>query len=395
MSTAEKRVRDGHVTWRAHYRTPDVRQRNKSFARKSDAERFLTYVESSKLVGSFADPTLGRLTVGEWAERSSASQVHLKPSTLERYAGIVREHVLPRWGSVRLSDVTHADVQARVTGLTANRSPATVRKIHRVLALILVMAVKDGRLARNVAAGVNLPRAVRPERQYLDHAEVDRLAEACAEPLDEPVSKHRRRSELRREDYRLVVLFLAYTGVRFGELAALRVGRLDIVRRRAVITESVTLVASRQVFGMPKSHERREVPIPPFLAAELAEHVRSRRPEDLVVPGGRSGAPLRAPVFRQSAFAAAATAIGRPGLQPHELRHTAASLAIAAGADVKVVQQMLGHASAAMTLDQYGHLFGDRLDEVAERMAVARAAAVARVLPEAGSADGEGAGLRG
>ncbi len=175
-----------------------------------------------------------------------------------------------------------------------------------------------------------------------------------------------------------MVLFLAYTGVRFGELAALRVGRLDLLRRRAVITESVTLVASRQVFGTPKSHERREVPIPPFLAAQLAEHVRSRRQEGLVFVGGRSGAPLRAPVFRQSAFAAAATAIGRPGLQPHELRHTAASLAIAAGADVKVVQQMPGHASAAMTLDQYGHLFGDRLDEVAERMAVARAAAVAR-----------------
>ena len=71
-----------------------------------------------------------------------------------------------------------------------------------------------------------------------------------------------------------------------------------------------------------------------------------------------------------------------PGLHPHELRHTAASLAIASGADVKVVQTMLGHASAAMTLDQYGHLFGDRLDEVADAMAAARAAAVAQALPQ-------------
>ena len=71
-----------------------------------------------------------------------------------------------------------------------------------------------------------------------------------------------------------------------------------------------------------------------------------------------------------------------PGLHPHELRHTAASLAIASGADVKVVQTMLGHASAAMTLDQYGHLFGDRLDEVADAMAAARAAAVAQALPK-------------
>ena len=87
-------------------------------------------------------------------------------------------------------------------------------------------------------------------------------------------------------------------------------------------------------------------------------------------------------MFRRAAFDRAAASIGMPGLHPHELRHTAASLAIASGADVKVVQTMLGHASAAMTLDQYGHLFGDRLDEVADAMAAARAAAVAQALPQ-------------
>ena len=81
-------------------------------------------------------------------------------------------------------------------------------------------------------------------------------------------------------------------------------------------------------------------------------------------------------MFRRAAFDEAAAAIGLPGLHPHELRHSAASLAIAAGADVKVVQQMLGHASAAMTLDRYGHLFGDRLDQVAAAMDAARAADV-------------------
>jgi integrase len=258
-----------------------------------------------------------------------------------------------------------------------------VRKVHRVLSLILDLAVRDGRLARNAAAGINLPRPNRQERQYLSHAEVDALAEACAAFGGQPLSQHRRLDERRCEDYRLIVLFLAYTGVRFGEMAALRVARLDFQRRRALIAESVTLVRSSPVFGTPKTHERREVPIPPFLVEDLARHVAAKGPEDLVFPGTRSGGPLRAPVFRQAAFAAAAESIGRPGLYPHELRHTAASLAIASGADVKVVQQMLGHASAAMTLDQYGHLFGDRLDEVAERMAAAREAAVAPVLPEA------------
>ena len=180
MSSVEKRVRDGQTTWRAHYRTPAGDQRNKTFLRKGDADRFLATVESAKIMGSFSDPALGRLTVGEWSARWLDNQTHLKPSTRERYAGILREHVDPKWSRVRLSDVSHADVQAWVTRLSQSRSPATVRKVHRVLSLVLAMAVKDGRLARNVATGVNLPRVVRAERQYLTHAEVDRLADACA-----------------------------------------------------------------------------------------------------------------------------------------------------------------------------------------------------------------------
>jgi integrase len=254
-------------------------------------------------------------------------------------------------GKVRLSDVSQADVQAWVTTLSTSRSPATVRKVHRVLSLILTMAVKDGRLARNVATGVNLPRVVKAERQYLTHDEVDNLAQACATFGQETIRKHRRLTERRRDENRLIVLFLAYAGVRFGELAALRVGRLDFLRRRAIIAESVTLVRSELVFGTPKGHQRREVPIPPFLLDDLKEHVAGKQPSDLVFTGTRSGGALRGPVFRDAAFDAAAVAIGKPGLHPHELRHTAASLAIASGADVKVVQQMLGHASAAMTLD--------------------------------------------
>ena len=88
---------------------------------------------------------------------------------------------------------------------------------------------------------------------------------------------------------------------------------------------------------------------------------------------------MRTGTFRRGALVQAAKSIGIPGFHPHELRHTAASLAIASGADVKVVQQMLGHKSAVMTLDQYGHLFGDRLDVVADAMDTARTAAMAHV----------------
>jgi hypothetical protein len=115
------------------------------------------------------------------------------------------------------------------------------------------------------------------------------------------------------------------------------------------------------------------VAIPSFLVEDLAGLVAGKEPDGLVFGGIRNGQPLRVSTFR-TAFSAAATAIGIPDLHPHELRHTAASLAIASSADVKVVQTMLGHASATMTLDTYGHLFEVRLDEVAAAMDAARAA---------------------
>lgn len=371
MGSIEKRTRGGQVRWYARYRQPDGVQRNKVFDRKIDAERFLTTVESTKMAGSYVDPTRARVTVGEWAQRWLDGQTHLKPSTRERYAGILREHICPRWQRVRIGDVGHVDVQTWVADLSTRHAPPTVRKVHGVLSRILALAVHDGRIARNPAVGVNLPRIIRSDRRYLTHQQVDALAEACANPPN--VSKHRRRTERTFDTYRLAVLFLAYTGVRFGEMAALRVRCLDLVRRRAVITTSVTVVPKQGlVWGTPKGHERREVPLPAFLAEELTCHTRGMAADDLVFAGVRGGGPIRDAVFRRAAFDDAATRIGMPGLRPHELRHTAASLAIAAGADVKVVQQMLGHASAAMTLDQYGHLFGDRLDEVAEALSQAR-----------------------
>jgi len=373
MASIEKRLRDGRTSWRAHYRTPSGAQRNKTFARKIDAERFLASVESAKVTGTYVDPTLAKLTLGEWAERWLDGQAHLKLTTHSRYEGILRKHIHPRWDRIRLANVSHGDVQAWVTELAKAHSPATVQKIHRVLSLVLDMAVKDGRLARNVAGGVNLPRVGKHEHRYLTHEQVDDLAKATGYP-SEP-SKHSSLDTRANETYRLVVLFLAYTGVRFGEMAALRVARIDLRRSRAVIIESVTPVQGHGlVWGTTKTHQRREVPIPRFLVDELAENIKGKQPEDLLFAGIRNGQPLRVSTFR-TAFSSAARTIGVPDLHPHQLRHTAASLAIASGADVKVVQQMLGHSSATMTLDTYGHLFEDRLDEVGDALDRAREAA--------------------
>src|SRR5690348_7957628 len=296
MASIEKRIRDGQTTWRAHYRTPAGAQRNKTFRRKIDAERFLASVESAKVVGTYVDPALAKVSVGEWAQRWFDGQAHLKPTTRSRYEGVVRKHIHPKWDRVKLANVSHGDVHAWVIDLTKDHSPATVQKIHRVLSLVLNMAVKDGRLARNVASGVNLPRVGRHEHRYLTHDQVDDLATATGYPA-EP-NKHSSLDTRANATYRLVVLFLAYTGVRFGEMAALRVARLDLPRSRAVIIESVTPVQGQGlVWGTTKTHQRREVPIPRFLAAELAVHVEGKQPDDLVFAGIRHGQPLRVSTF--------------------------------------------------------------------------------------------------
>jgi len=340
--------------YRPHFRDPSGREVTKAFDRKIDAQRWLDEQTVALVHGSYVHPERSRLTVGQWAETWLAGRAHLKPKTLASYRSLLSTRVLPTWQRVPLSKVAHSDVVAwvaamRVEGLSASRT----RQAYHVLTSMLDAAVRDGRLARNPAAGVDLPRLPTTDRRYLTHAQLAVLAEHCG-------------------PHRLLVLVLGYTGLRWGEAAALRVRRVDLPRGRIEVAESVTDVNGRMVFGPPKSHARRRVPVPRFLQDDLADQLTGLGPDDLVFPS-QVGTPLRVQNFRRSQFDRAAAAGGLEGLVPHELRHTAASLAIASGASIKGVQSMLGHASAAMTLDRYGHLFGDELDAVADRMAAARA----------------------
>lgn len=286
--------------------------------------------------------------MGEWARRWLAAQAHLKPSTFARYETAINTHILPTWANVYLSSVKHADVQQWVSSLAKSSAPGSVAKVHLVLSQMLAWAVRDGRIARNPAEGIRLPRQSQPDHRYLDHPEVAKLANRCG-------------------SYGLIVRFLAYTGLRWGELAALTVGRVDLARRRVLVAESVTEVNGALVWGTPKTHERRAVPLPRFLADELRERVVGRADDALLFTAPQGGV-LQVRNFRRAVFDAAVRDVGPEGFHLHELRHTAASLAIASGADVKIVQQMLGHKTATMTLDLYGHLFPDRLNDIADRM---------------------------
>jgi integrase len=381
MASVERREREGKITWRAHWRDPDGKQRNRSFERKIDAQRFLTGVEQSKLVGSYIDPGRAMVTVGALADQWLAGKVNLKATTRARYASALEVHVRPRWGSVPLARVLHGDIQSWLAGLAASgQAGASVRKAYGVLSAVLGLAVKDRRLPSNPAEGVDLPRVVERGKKYLTAVQVEQLADAAASL---PTNRPRRATDSAFAQYRLVVLVLAYCGLRWSEVAALRVGRVDLMRRRLDLAEAVTEVdGARLVWGTPKSHEARSVPLPRFLVEDLARHVAGKAAGDLVFTSP-DGEVMRNRNARRAWFDRAAAAIGEPGLTPHEMRHTAASLAVSAGANVKAVQRMLGHASAAMTLDIYADLFDDDLDAVADRLDAVRAAGVARLLPDA------------
>lgn len=335
--------------WRARYRDVAGREHARHFARKVDATRWLDSVTAAVETGTYVDPRAASCTLGEYADTWLSRQVQLKPSTRSRYTAIVRTHIRPAFGAVPLAKIERSAVAAWVTELVdAGLAPPTVRHAHRILHMILNTAVDDGRLIRNPASRVKLPRDRRREKRFLSHAEVAALADAAGPD-------------------RLIILVLAYCGLRFGELAALRVRNVDPLRRRLHIEESVTEVDGVMVFGTPKSHQCRSVPLRLSLSEALAETCAGKAPTDLVFTAPRGGV-LMLHNWRRRVFDPALQAAGLGELTPHELRHTAASLAVAAGANVMAVQRMLGHASAAMTLDVYSGLFDDDLDAVADRL---------------------------
>lgn len=358
MASIAKRP-DGQ--WRARYRDARNKEHARHFARKIDAQRWLDSVTTAVQTGTYVDPSRARLTVGEMAARWLESKANLKPSTRARYVDVLAVHVLPRWGDVQLVRVEHGDVQAWIAQLAAGGlSGASVRKVVGVLSGVLGLAVRDRRLPSNPASGAWLPPLAPARRRYLDATQVHALASASGEAG------------------RLVVLLLSYCGLRWGEMAALRISSLDLMRRRIRVAESVTEInGGRLVWGTPKTHQSRSVPVPRFLIDELAAHVAGRSQDDLVF-GSATGNPLRNRSARRSWFDRAAVEIGMPGLVPHELRHTAASLAVSSGANVLVVSRMLGHANPALTLSTYADLFDADLDAVADRLDEAAREALAR-----------------
>jgi integrase len=277
----------------------------------------------------------------------------MKPSGFRSYDNAWRNHVEPHFGKKSIATIRFSDVQAWVAELSTKRGAVIVRTAQLVLARILDDAVRDRLLASNPARGVKLPARKPARNVYLTAAQLNLLADESGR-------------------YRSLVLLLGVGGLRWGEAAALRVSDVDFLRRRVELHRNAVTVGGQTYVGTLKSNKNRTVVLPSFVIDTLAQTAEGKARDELLWTASDGGY-LGPPTSTESWLSGAVTRCQKadttfPRVTARALRHTAASLAISAGANPKVVQRMLGHASAAMTLDVYADLFDSDLDSVAARI---------------------------
>ena len=344
----------GPGRWRARYVAPDGRERSRTFSRKVDADRFLAETATGITRGEWADPKLGRLTLSTWYEQWWPTTVALRHSTRHRDEGMFRNHVLPAFGHRQLASISQPEVAGWIAVLSSSGlAPATVGKVYQLLGKLLGAAVDGGLIAMSPCRRVTLPRVEREEMRFLTAQEVARLADVI-EPR-----------------YRALVLVASYGGLRIGELAGLRRRHVDLLRGTVEVSEIVTEAGGVIHVGPPKTRaSRRRVVLPRQVVAALDEHLRecTGPSADAWVFAGPDGGVLRRTHFRSRAWARATSAAGLAGVRVHDLRHTAISLWIDSGANVKDVSVRAGHTSAAFTLDRYGHRSSNADEALATRL---------------------------
>ncbi len=344
----------GHA-WQVRYRDPDRVERSRTFRTRDEADRFARKVEVSKDEGSYIDPNLGKTLLLDWAEDwLNSTAPALKPQTVSGYRSLLRNHILPVFGNVPLAKVRPVDVRRFVGELSdGGMSSSRVRSTYFLLQALFKAAVESAYIGRSPCLGVKLPRSVVREMLFLSAEEVRRIGVAVP------------------DQYRGLVYLLAYGGLRWGEAAALRRKRVNVLRRRVEVVESLSDVDGQLHFGPTKTHQARQVALANSLNELLIAHLEIfvERDRDALVFTSPEGDPMRIPNFRRRVWWPALDKAGIPrAVRIHDLRHTCASLLIAQGAHPKSIQQHLGHSSISVTLDRYGHLFPDQQDQVADAL---------------------------
>lgn len=317
---------------------------------RKDAERALTRLLAEMDSGEWADP--GRLTLGRYLEDRwlPHAATRVRPSTHVRYAGLVRHHVLPSIGRVKLAKLRPSHCQAVLdTMIASGQSSSSVLQCHRVLSSALRQAVRWQILATNPATGASPPRIDRKARNVPDANAVRDLLDAARGSTAYPP-----------------LLIAASTGMRRGEVLGLRWRDVDLEVAKVRVISSLQRVDGELVFVAPKTERsRRTISLPAF-AVEALRRQRADQAErrlllgtawndlDLVVDRG-DGLPLDPDTFTHQ-FERFAERVGLQGANLHSLRHAYATVQLVAGVHPKIVSEALGHASIAFTMSVYQHV---------------------------------------
>jgi len=338
---------DRGLRWRARYRVPDGLVRSRSFATKVSAQRWLTDQQSKIDQAAWVTPELGRIPWADYSEQLQAGRMHLAARTVETDRRC-HERVKELIGEVELIRLTPDLIRRLTAELGGRYAPETVARTMRWVRLTLNQAVRDRRIASSPADGVRLPRGRATRMRLLDENEAAALTAALP------------------ARYGSLVIVAAYTGLRWGELAGLRVSDLDLPRRRLTVRSTlVEATAQEPQLGPPKSKaSARTITLPRFVAETLAQHLRTYPPVDDMVWTTEQGALLRRGSFGRVWRKAVAESVGPP-CRVHDLRHTHAAWLIADGEHPKAIQTRLGHGSIAVTMDRYGHLMDGLDDQIA------------------------------
>jgi integrase len=341
--------------WQARYRDPDTNRlvaAPQLFATKKQAAEWLSSVQTDISRGGWIDPAAGRIILAEFASRWVSDHPGLRPRTRENYEGNLRNHILPVLGDVEIARLSPSAVRRWHSDLVKSRrlSPATVAKIYRLLHAMLETAVADELIVRNpcVLKGASVDQS--SERPVASVAEVLALADAVG------------------PRYRALILTATMTGLRLGELLALRRRHVDMLHAEITVTEQLhELSDGRQIFGPPKSAAgQRTVTIPPPVVAELEAHLAQFADPGVdgfvfTAPGGGT---IRRSNFRNRVWLPAVKATGVEHLRFHDLRHTGNTLAAATGASTRELMARMGHSSSRAALI-YQHATRERDQAIA------------------------------
>jgi integrase len=358
------RRKDGRWEARYYVQTANGAKRKVLYGKtRAEARDKLAKALSGRIDGIVYDDE--NMTLGEyldvWLKGSVLGSV--RQSTYDRDTHLVNNHIKPVLGGVKLKRLNSVHLQSFYRNrVDARLSGSTVHKMHDILRRGLAQAVKWHLVPRNAAEAATPPRPDPKEMQALSVDEARRLLESAGEDRLEA----------------LYVLAI-HTGMRQGELLALSWQDVDLENAVASVRRTLTRSGGKVVFGKPKTKKsRRSIRLTPQAVEALRVHLK-RQLQDIEILGDRyqdqglvfttnTGAPINPSNLGQRSFASLLKRAGLPHMRFHDLRHTCATLLLSRGVHPKLVQELLDHATIAITLDTYSHVMPSMGDATAKAL---------------------------